>query len=49
MKRADVLLPMIKEHLEGRGMDGLSVYDRPVVRGALLLAGMPEDGMKEDV
>lgn len=48
MKRADVLLPMIERHLGGEGNPHVSVYDRPAVRGALLLAGMPEQGMKED-
>jgi N-acetylglucosamine kinase-like BadF-type ATPase len=49
MKRADVLMPMIERHLGAEGDAHISVYDRPAVRGALLLAGMPEDGMKEDV
>lgn len=48
-KRADVLLPMIHLHLGGVACDYISVYDRPAVCGALLLAGLPEDGLKEDL
>ena len=48
MKRADVLLPMIERHLGDKGGAHITVYDRPAVRGALLLAGMPEQGMKEE-
>ena len=39
-KRADILLPMLQKHLDDPSRYRITIYDQPVVRGALLLAGL---------
>ena len=46
-RRADVLLPMLTKHLDDPGVYHITVFDEPAVKGALLLAGMPQANAKE--
>ena len=46
-RRADILLPMLKEHLDRAADYRISVFDEGAIKGALLLAGMPCTDAKE--
>ncbi len=46
-RRADILLPMLYDHLDDAKNYHISIFDEGAVKGALLLAGMPRINTKE--